>query len=205
MQSKEDRLMVHILREAMAKSIVVQLHMPEGLSSNLVPIAQEASRIHESAMYSAQAQFEQAKIWRRINIWLGAPAAVFAALGGSAVLGSSSISVLGIKTTLIGGAMSLLAAAMTAILTTVNASRRHAQSQASGNAFLQLQTAARQFVLVDIRQDNYEDARAKLDDLTTLRDDLNKAADVPSRRAYQRGKRNINKFGGQSYATDEEE
>jgi hypothetical protein len=196
--------MMCLFKKAKMKHVDVQLQIPEGLSPDLIPIAQEASRIHESVMYSSQAQFEQAKIWRGINIWLGAPAAALAALGGSTILSSNSMSIVGVKATLLGGIMSLLAAAMTAILTTVNASRRHAQSQASGNAFLQLQTLARQFVLVDIRKIDYKTARDRLSDLTTSRDDLNKTADVPSRWAYHRGEKNINFGGGQSYAVDKE-
>lgn len=194
-----------LFKKAKMKHVDIQLHIPNGLSPEIILIAQEASRIHESAMYSAQAQFEQAKIWRGVNLGLGAPAAALAAIGGSAILGSGSTSFFGVKASLFGGILSLLAAAMTAILTTVNASRRHAQSQESGNAFLQLQTTARQFVLVDIRKYDYETARDTLSDLTASRNDLNKTADVPSRWAYRRGDKNINSVGGQSYAVDKEE
>jgi hypothetical protein len=105
----------------------------------------------------------------------------------------------------VGGILALLAAALTAILTTVNASRRQTQSQSSGNAFLQLQTAARQFVTIDIRKLTYEDARDELKSLTTSRDELNKTADVPGKRAFRQAKKNIEKQGGQDYAADEKE
>jgi hypothetical protein len=105
----------------------------------------------------------------------------------------------------IGGVLALLAAALTAILTTVNASRRQTQSQASGNAFLQLQTAARQFATIDIKKLGYEDARDELKSLTTSRDELNKTADVPGKPAYRRAQKNIGGDGGQDYAVDEGE
>lgn len=179
------------------------IRLPTGLPADVVPIGQEALRIHESAQYSAQSQFEQAKIWRTINLWLGAPAAVLAALGGSAVLGSESWSIWGLSNSLLGGVLALAAATLTAILTTVNASRRQTQSQSSGNAFLQLQTAARQFATIDIKKLSYEDARDELKNLTTSRDELNKTADVPGKRAYRKAQKNIGSDGGQDYAVDE--
>ncbi len=181
------------------------IKLPAGLTPDLVPVGQEALRIHESAQYSAQSQFEQAKIWRGINLWLGAPAAVLAALGGSAILGSDSWSLWGVSGPVIGGVLALTAAALTAILTTVNASRRQTQSQSSGNAFLQLQTAARQFATIDIKKLNYEDARDELKSLTTSRDELNKTADVPGKLAYRKAQKNIGGDGGQDYAVDEGE
>lgn len=179
------------------------IKLPVGLAADVVPIGQEALRIHESAQYSAQSQFEQAKIWRGINLWLGAPAAVFAALGGSAILSSDSWSIWGIPASVVGGVLALIAAALAAILTTVNASRRQTQSQSSGNAFLQLQTAARQFATIDITKLNYDDARDALNNLTNSRDELNKTADVPGRWAYHKAQKNIGGDGGQDYAVDE--
>jgi hypothetical protein len=178
--------------------------LPADLSKELLPIGAEALRIHESAMYSSQSQFEQAKIWRGINLWLGAPAAALAALAGSAVLSSGEWTVLGAQGATIGGILALASAALTAILTTVNASRRQTQSQASANAFLQLQTAARQFVTIDIRTATYEEARDKLQDLTNSRDELNKTADAPGKSAYSKAKQNIEKSLGQDYAIDDE-
>lgn len=179
------------------------IKLPAGLPTDVVTIGQEALRIHESAQYSAQSQFEQAKIWRGINLWLGAPAAVFAALGGSAILSSGDWTLWGIPGSVIGGILALIAAALAAILTTVNASRRQTQSQSSGNAFLQLQTAARQFATIDITKLSYEDARDALNNLTNSRDELNKTADVPSRWAYRVAQKNIGGDGGQDYAVDD--
>lgn len=180
------------------------LVLPDSLPADLLPIGVEALRIHEAAQYSAQAQFEQAKIWRGINLWLGAPAAVLAALGGSAILGSEAWALWGVPGPTIGGILALAAASLAAILTTVNASRRQSQSQASGNAFLQLQTAARQFATIDIKRLEYDEARAVLESLTNSRDELNKTADAPGRIAYLKAKSVIEKQGGQTYAVDSE-
>lgn len=182
-----------------------QIRLPQNLPKDIEAIGQEALRIHESAQYSSQSQFEQAKIWRTINMCLGAPAAVLAALGGSAILSAREGELVGIPTSVIGGILALGAAALSAILTTINASRRQTQSQSAGNAFLQLQTASRQFVSIDIQKQNYEDARDALTSLTTSRDELNKTADVPGRTAFKRARRNIKHSGGQDYAVDTED
>lgn len=101
------------------------------------------------------------------------------------------------------GILALIAAGFGATLTTVNASRRMTQAQASANAFLQLQTAARQFLTIDLAGMSRDEAREALRNLTNSRDELNKTADPPSRYAYWLSKRNIKK-GGQDYEADKE-
>lgn len=157
-------------------------------------IATEADRIHESALYSAQGQFEQAKLWRLLNLLFGVPAAVLAAISGGTSLSGHLGPLVGI--------LALIAAALSATMTTVNASRRMTHAQASANAYLQLQTAARQFLTIDLASMTHEDARETLRNLTNTRDELNKTADPPSRLAYKRSAKNIT-GGGQSYAVDE--
>lgn len=168
--------------------------IPAELPDSHRAIAQEADRIHESALYSSQGQFEQAKLWRLINLLFGVPAAALAAISGGTALAGK----LGVWS----GVMALLSAAFSATLTTVNASRRMTQAQSSANAYLQLQTAARQFLAVDLVGMSHEDAREMLRNLTNSRDELNKTADPPGRLAYRRSVKNVNR-GGQSYEADE--
>ncbi|MFG2235103.1 SLATT domain-containing protein [Streptomyces sp. NPDC048723] len=170
--------------------------IPNGIPESHRGIAQEADRIHESALWSAQGQFEQAKLWRLINLMLGVPAATLAAISGGTALGGD----LGIWP----GVLALISAALSATLTTVNASRRMTQAQASANAYLQLQTAARQFLTIDLADTNREDARDALRNLTNTRDELNKTSDPPGRLAYKKSSKNIS-GGGQSYTADQGE
>ncbi|AWW42483.1 MULTISPECIES: SLATT domain-containing protein [Streptomyces] len=166
---------------------------PGDMPDSLRAIAQEADRIHESALWSAQGQFEQAKLWRLINLLLGVPAAALAAVsGGTALAGDVGIW---------PGVLALAAAALSATLTTVNASRRMAQAQTSANAYLQLQTAARQFLTIDLAGASREEARQTLRGLTSTRDELNQAADPPGRIAYRLAGRNIG-AEGQRYGAD---
>lgn len=90
---------------------------------------------------------------------------------------------------------------MSATLTTVNASRRMTQAQASANAYLQLQTTARQFITIDLANTTIEDARENLRNLTNSRDELNQTADPPGRVARWLAGRTI-KNDGQTYAVD---
>jgi hypothetical protein len=168
--------------------------IPTGLSSELEAIAAEADRLHESALWSAQGQFEQAKLWRSLNAVLGVPAAVLAAVSGGTGLASS-----GNGTT--PAILALLAAAFGATLTTVNASRRMTQAQAGANAYLEIQTAARQFLTVDLPTLDWQAAREQLTTLTQRRDEVNKTADPPGWYAYWRAKRNLTS-GGQDYKVD---
>lgn len=168
--------------------------IPSDVPESHRAIASEADRIHESALWSSQGQFEQAKLWRLVNLLFGVPAAVLAAISGGTSLSGHLGPLVGI--------LALVAAGLSATMTTVNASRRMTHAQASGSAYLQLQTAARQFLTVDLAGMPYEEARESLRNLTNTRDELNKTADPPSRFAYKRSAKNITS-GGQSYAADE--
>ena len=169
--------------------------IPEDIPESHQSIANETHRIHQSARDSAQGQFEQAKLWRLANLVLGAPAAALAAIAGGTGLSGQKGTTTGI--------LALIAAGLSAVLTTVNASRRMTQAQSSANAYLQLQTEARQFLTIDLAGMSHEDARDVLRNLTNSRNELNKTADPPSRPAYWLAKRNLKK-GGQDYDADEE-
>jgi len=168
--------------------------VPKDLPPELAAIAQEVDRIHESALYSAQGQFEQAKLWRALNMVLGVPAAALAAISGGTALSNPEAST-------VPGILALAAAALTATLTTVNASRRMTQAQTSANAYLALQTAARQLLTIDLAKLKYDDARTALNQLTVQRDELNNTADPPSAYARWRSGRTI-AGGGQRYEVD---
>jgi hypothetical protein len=185
--------MIHPRYLTAASEVHVSL-VPDSLPESHRSIAQEADRIHESALWSSQGQFEQAKLWRLINLMLGVPAAALAAVsGGTALAGDVGIW---------PGVLALAAAAFSATLTTVNASRRMTQAQAAANAYLELQTAARQFLTIDLTDLTREESRDALRGLTNTRDELNKTSDPPGRLAFKLATRNIEK-GRQTYETDE--
>lgn len=83
----------------------------------------------------------------------------------------------------------------------MNASQRTDKASAAGNAYLEIQTAARQARLVDLDHMSVKDARQLLAELTARRDEQNKTAEPFSPAAYRRARKNISK-GGQSYSID---
>jgi hypothetical protein len=170
------------------------LRRPEGLSPEQQAIADEVDRIHESALWSGQGEFEQMKLWRLANVVFGVPAAALAAIAGGTGLAAQ-------QKTAVPAILALIAAAFGAALTTLNPSRRVTQAQAAGNSYMALQTAARQLLTIDLVTLPYDEAREELRQLTVRRDEINRAADPPSRFAYWWAKRNIGE-GGQKYEAD---
>ena len=158
-------------------------------------ISNELQRLEESAKYSSQGQFEQAKQWRSVNLGLGVPTSLLAAVSGATVLSDTGYAVL-------GGILALAAAAGGAILTTLNASHRMNQASAAANAYLEVQTAARQARLIDLPGLDIGDARSTLAELTARRDEQNKTAEIINVRARKKAQKSIGS-GGQNYAVDQ--
>jgi hypothetical protein len=157
-------------------------------------LSDELDRLEESAMCSSQAQFEMTKHWRHVNYWLGVPASLLAAGAGGTALAATA-------GRFVAGVLALAAAALGAVLTTVNASHHMNQASSAGNAYLEIQTAARQYRLIDLPTAALGDARQQLDELTSRRDEQNKTAEPPSKSATKKAQENI-KSGGQNYAVD---
>ncbi|MET7368071.1 SLATT domain-containing protein [Streptomyces sp. NPDC005566] len=154
----------------------------------------EFRRLEESAMWSAQCQFEEGKRWRATHWALGLPATLLAAVAGTTALVEST----GGTT---AGILALLSAGLGAVLTTVNASQRASQAVAAANVYLSIQTAARQHREIDLPDWTSTGAREALAALTARRDEQNAGTDPPSRRAYRKARANLN-AGGQTYTVD---
>ena len=160
----------------------------------LNPIADEVARIEEAVTYGAQTQFSSAKFWRALNLMLGVPAAGLAAVAGAAGLADAS----DVKT---AAYIALVAAALTGVMTTLNAAQRAEQSQAAANAYLALQGDARILRSIDLVGLDKEDARQRLNELVERRNAISSTAPVPAFLAYKLGSRNLKK-GRQDYAVD---
>ncbi len=157
----------------------------------------ELLRLEESAMYSSQGQFEQTKQWRSLNYALGIPGSILAAASGATALAATAGRVT-------AGILAIAAAGLGAILTTINASHHMNQAASAANAYLEIQTAARQCREIDLPHLELEDARQQLAELTARRGEQNKTAEAPNRRAYKKAKRNIEGEGGQGYVADKQ-
>lgn len=133
----------------------------------------EAKRIYESAEHSAQNQFEYSKTWRSVDRWLGSISALLAAIAGTG-----------------------------AVATSLGAPKTKTLAHASGNAYLALQQDCRNFIEVDLDYTPVDEARAVLTNLVARHQELNATAEIPSRRARKKAKKNIEE-GGQTYEVDE--
>lgn len=158
-------------------------------------IVKEAKRIHEATMWSAQSQFEQAKIWSRRNTFIGVPSSGLAAIAG--VGGLSNL--LGNVWT---GVLAITAAFLTAIMTTLNYSKKIDQAHASANAYLALQQDARIFIEVDSKRSSVDDLRDELARLVARQQEINNTAHIPSPRSRKKAEDNIND-GRQHYEVDD--
>ena len=173
---------------------VTGISVPSGLSEELRPIGEEVHRLHESILWSAQTQFEQLKRWRSIHYWLGVLAAVLAVLAGAGGLAKFHIWWL-------PPSLALAAAALGAVLTTLNPAQKAAQARAAATEYQELQTVARQLLTVDLAALSMNEARDRLSDLTARKDSLNTTAEPPGSTAYQKTKKLL-ESGGQTYEQD---
>ena len=157
-------------------------------------IETELRRLEQSARDSSQAQFEETKHWRGVNLSLGLPASLLAAASGATALAATAGRIT-------AGFLAIAAAGFGAVLTTVNASHHMNQASSAANAYLEIQTAARQAREIDLPYITVDDARQILAEITARRDEQNKTADPPSKRSYKKAQANI-KSGGQTYDVD---
>ena len=150
--------------------------------------------IEESARYSGQSQFEQAKLWRSVNLLFGIPTSALAAVAGASALAE-------IVSLFTAGLLALSAAALGAVMTTMNAPQRVQSAEAAANAYLALEADARVLRTADMPSMAFSEARSALSELTARRNEINQMAPAPSFYAYWRGRRNIEK-GRQTYEVE---
>lgn len=166
------------------------------MTDQLDEIRKEAERVHESAMSSAQTQFEYAKSWRRVDRWLGGLSALLAAVAGATGL-SEVASARG------AGLIALVAAGIGAVAATIGAPKTKDRAHSSANAFLAVQQDARIFINVDLPQLEAEEAREQLETLVARLQELNATAEIPSAKAWNQAKQAIDS-GGQQYQIDKQ-
>jgi uncharacterized protein YhaN len=157
-------------------------------------IREEAARIHESATYSSETQFEYAKRWRSVDRWIGSVAAGLAAVAGVGGL-SKVISVEW------AGTIAILSALIGAISASIAARQTTEKATVSANLYRALQQDTRIFIRIDLDNLSIEDARDALQRLADRLQQLNRESVVPSPRAWERAKRHL-EAGAQAYETD---
>lgn len=159
------------------------------------PLAIQSMRIEQDALYSAKTQFEAARIWSTVHLWLGIPTALIAGISGISTFQDQS---------LVGGALAILAAALASVTTFLNPSGQSAQHHAAGTKYNSLKNRASIFREVDLNSDSpIEVNTATLKRLGQERDDLNETSPQASRRAYERARASI-EAGEATYDVDKQ-
>jgi hypothetical protein len=158
-------------------------------------ISRQLLKIEEAAKWSAQGQLEAAKLWRTVNMWVGVPAALLAAIAGVTALASTTDRV-------VAGIVAIAAAGFGAVAATLNGPKRAEVAEAAGNKYLAIQQDASIARDVDLPRQHIDQAREALHDLAARRQDVNASATAIPRLAYRRARHNIEREGGQTYQAD---
>lgn len=154
----------------------------------------EASRLQESATYSAQGQFEAGKTWRAWNWVLGGFTGAASGVSGVLTFAADGLQI-------VSGSLALAAAVTAAVHTTVKPDKKAEAAESSGNEYLAIQSAARRFQTIDVPAGEIHDLRPILEELASRSERANKSSNSIPKFAYGRAQKNI-KQGGQSYAVD---
>lgn len=154
----------------------------QAIPERLRPLGAEIESLWESALHCAHNQFSAAKIWRQTHRWL----ALIATVLGATVGVSAFAEVIGPRG---AGAGSLLAAVIGGFNSLLNPEQHASACVASGNSYIKVRDRARQLLAVDLREIDYDVARAELETLTARLHEVNDAAEPPSGLARRNARR----------------
>ncbi len=158
-------------------------------------LADESARVEEDSLHSARGHFEAARGWRRVHYYIGAPAAVLAAVAGASVVADQPV---------VAAFAAIVVTALTALQTFLNPSEHSRQHHSAGTQFNSVRHRARMFRTIDLESSApVTELQACLTDIAERRDQLNASSPPIPRRAYERGRRSI-LSGEASYAIDVE-
>ena len=157
-------------------------------------IRAEAERVLEAATLSSETQFEYAKTWRSVDRWIGSASAALAAVSGVGGLAK-------LLSVAWAGGIAVAAALIGAIAATLAARQTTEKAGVAAKALRALQQDARMFINIDLDRLKIEDARTTLQGLVSRHQQLNQEAVIPSQRAWEKAKKQIDD-GSQSYEAD---
>jgi hypothetical protein len=157
-------------------------------------IRAEADRVLESATLSSETQFEYAKRWRTVDRWIGSIAAALAAISGVGGLAK----VLSVSW---AGGIAVASALVGAIAASIAARQTTEKAGVSANSYRALQQDTRMFLQIDLDSMADDDARTTLQGLVDRQQQLNRESVIPSTKAWNRAKSQIER-GSQAYKAD---
>ena len=152
------------------------------------------ARILESAVFSAQGQYEAAKVWRALHWALGVLTAALSTLAAVLTFATDAQAASGI--------LAVLAAIAAAVLTSSRPDKLAERAVARGNDYTTLRNDVRRVLHVQVPSDEISVLREALEGLAGRASDLDHTSDPIPRFAYNRAKRNIERDGGQQFEVD---
>ncbi|MBM3210667.1 SLATT domain-containing protein [Candidatus Poribacteria bacterium] len=175
-------------------------------------IIKEAKRIEEDSLCSAKAHFYAGQFWTNLHFWIGIPAAIFAAVAGTAALARFD------SRNIIAGILSIIAAILTVIMTFINPREKATIHQKAGNDYNSLKNKSRIFGQIEVEEINtigsveiaaQEDTKTvvnktlleELNELSNERDELNKESPQIPKWAYKKAIKGI-EAGEATYDAD---
>lgn len=157
-------------------------------------IRAEADRVLEAATLSSETQFEYAKTWRTIDRWIGSLAAALAAVSGVGGLAK-------LLSFQWAGGIAVTSALVGAIAATIAARQVTEKAGVSANSYRALEQDTRMFLQIDLDSMVIDEARNTLQELVSRHQQLNREAVIPSPRAWERAKKQV-ESGSQTYKAD---
>jgi hypothetical protein len=157
-------------------------------------LADEAARIEEDTEHSFKGHYNAAARWARYHLCIGLPSALLAAVAGAAAFKDEPE---------LAGALALVSTALTTVLTFLKPSEHAEIHKNVAGQYQALRNQARIFREIGLLDGMTPDeAKARLFELTNMRDELNQRAPAIARRDYELAKRDIDS-GRARYRTDE--
>jgi hypothetical protein len=166
----------------------------EPVAQPLAEIRREVENVHEAASYASETQFEYAKRWRRVDRLIGGVAAAFAAVAG--VGGLSNV-----FSARWAGLIAVVAALTGAVAASIGAPKTKEKASIAANSYRALQQDARILLRIDLATLSPDDARQALQKLVERQQQLGRESEIPSNRAWEKAKRQI-ESGAQTYESD---
>lgn len=164
---------------------------------SILELHKEFQRIQEDCEYSAKGHFESAKYWRIWNYWLMIVSII--SVCACLALTFSDWDKMWI------GAIGLISSLATILLIFLNPQEKYLSHQNSGNDYIALRNEARIFLEYELSKLNEDDLIAKIKELNSKRDTLNKHSLPILESAYKNAKHQIEVQKTAQYRVDKDE
>ncbi len=158
-------------------------------------IITETKRIEEDVIHSAKGHFNAAADLKRLHLWLGIPATIIASLSGASTLADFSHHLI------VTSILSLITAALAALITFMNPNERASAHLKGGNEYNALKNKLRIFREIECEVGEEEEIKNKLLILSDKRDQLNSELPQVPLKAFRKARKGIEE-GEATYKVD---